>query len=224
MTGWAQERLVRRGGRHATGPSRSCRRGPRRGPHVRRVRRRWTASLLTGGADLDLPRYGQALDGSGTSNRIAMPRGRGVVRGVRRSCRCSACAAASRPINVFSGGTLLQHVDGHVGAAWGSGPASTHPLRLVSGTALAGIVAADGARGELVPPPGHPAVGPGARARRLGAGRTVPPADSSKALEAADGRFMVGQCHPERQESTPEAFERLFAAFVAACRTVSAGG
>ena len=49
-------------------------------------------------------------------------------------------------------------------------------------------------------------------------------ADSSagplvEGLEAADGHFVVGvQCHPERTESTPEAFERLFAAFVAACR------
>ena len=32
-------------------------------------------------------------------------------------------------------------------------------------------------------------------------------------VEAANGRFIVGvQCHPERQESTPDTFERLFAA------------
>jgi len=40
-----------------------------------------------------------------------------------------------------------------------------------------------------------------------------------EALETADGRFVMGvQCHPERTESTPPAFERLFAFFVDAAR------
>jgi putative glutamine amidotransferase len=40
-----------------------------------------------------------------------------------------------------------------------------------------------------------------------------------EAFEAADGRFVLGvQCHPERTESTPPAFERLWGAFVEACR------
>ena len=38
-------------------------------------------------------------------------------------------------------------------------------------------------------------------------------------LEGAEGPFLFGiQCHPERTESTPPAFERLFAAFVDAAR------
>ena len=47
-------------------------------------------------------------------------------------------------------------------------------------------------------------------------------ADSSagplvEGLEASGTRFVMGvQCHPERTESTPESFERLFAAFVSA--------
>jgi putative glutamine amidotransferase len=45
-------------------------------------------------------------------------------------------------------------------------------------------------------------------------------ADSSagplvEGLESDDDRFVVGvQCHPERTESTPAEFERLFAEFV----------
>jgi gamma-glutamyl-gamma-aminobutyrate hydrolase PuuD len=40
-----------------------------------------------------------------------------------------------------------------------------------------------------------------------------------EAAETRSGRFVVGvQCHPERQESTPAAFERLFRVFVDACR------
>jgi gamma-glutamyl-gamma-aminobutyrate hydrolase PuuD len=34
---------------------------------------------------------------------------------------------------------------------------------------------------------------------------------------------MAVQCHPERTESTPRAFERLFAFFVDACRGPAAG-
>jgi gamma-glutamyl-gamma-aminobutyrate hydrolase PuuD len=42
-------------------------------------------------------------------------------------------------------------------------------------------------------------------------------------LEAEGDRFVVGvQCHPERTESTPDEFERLFAAFVAAARRQAA--
>ena len=43
-------------------------------------------------------------------------------------------------MNAFSGGKLVQHVDGHAGAGWGHGPAHTHPLRLVPGTRLARIL------------------------------------------------------------------------------------
>jgi len=45
-----------------------------------------------------------------------------------------------------------------------------------------------------------------------------PGGDLVEALESADpDRFLIGvQCHPERTESTPEEFERLFAAFVEA--------
>jgi gamma-glutamyl-gamma-aminobutyrate hydrolase PuuD len=46
-----------------------------------------------------------------------------------------------------------------------------------------------------------------------------PAGDLVEGVEAADGRFLFGiQCHPERQESTPGEFERLWAVFVDACR------
>src|SRR4029453_1264435 len=43
-------------------------------------------------------------------------------------------------INVFAGGSVLQDVAGHAGPAWGSGPAATHPIRLVTGTRLASVL------------------------------------------------------------------------------------
>ncbi len=46
-----------------------------------------------------------------------------------------------------------------------------------------------------------------------------PAGEIVEGLEAADGRFIIGvQCHPERTESTPRAFERLFSVFVDAAR------
>jgi putative glutamine amidotransferase len=46
-----------------------------------------------------------------------------------------------------------------------------------------------------------------------------PAGDLIEGFEAADGRFVFGlQCHPERTESTPPAFERLFRVFVDAAR------
>ena len=47
----------------------------------------------------------------------------------------------------------------------------------------------------------------------------VPAGELIEGLEAADGRFIIGvQCHPERTDSTPAAFERLFRVFVDAAR------
>ena len=43
--------------------------------------------------------------------------------------------------------------------------------------------------------------------------------DLVEAIESADpDRWLIGvQCHPERTESSPPVFERLWAAFVVAC-------
>jgi putative glutamine amidotransferase len=176
--------------------------------------------LLSGGADIDPARYGQSLDGA-----IALEPDRDALeweawstaadRGVPVLGLCRGLQA----INVFSGGSLLQHVDGHAGAAWGHGPAATHPLRVDSASRLAGWI---GGLGSLDVNSYHHQ---GIRSADLADGLVASAwAESSagdlvEGLEAADDRFVVGvQCHPERTESTPEAFERLFAAFVAACR------
>ena len=48
--------------------------------------------------------------------------------------------------------------------------------------------------------------------------------DALNGVAYEDDRFVVAvQCHPERTESTPAAFERLWAAFVEACRERPAG-
>ena len=176
--------------------------------------------MISGGADIDPRRFGQPVDGATDIDQA------------RDELEAAAWAAADarnlpvlgicrgfQAINVFSGGSLLQHVDGHAGPAWGSGPALTHPIRLVSGTRLATLL---GPAPEIEVNAYHHQ---GVRAADLAPDLTAAAwADSTagplvEGAEAGDGRFVVGvQCHPERTESTPAEFERLFAAFVDAAR------
>lgn len=176
--------------------------------------------LISGGADIDPARYGQDAEGA---------TGMEPDRDELESAAWAAAASRGLPvlglcrglqaINVFSGGTLVQHVEGHAGAAYGHGPAATHPIRIDPTSRLAAWVG--GERTLVVNSYHHQGVRPADLAPGLAAAAW---ADSSagdlvEGLEAVDGRFVVGvQCHPERTESTPDAFERLFAAFVAACR------
>jgi putative glutamine amidotransferase len=174
--------------------------------------------LISGGVDIHPSRYGQAMAGTTEieddrdeleSNAWQVAEARGVpVLGICRGLQA---------INVFSGGSLLQHVEGHQGAGWGLGAPATHPIRLVSGTRLASLL---GPAEELDVNAYHHQ---GILASDLAPGlHAAAWADSSagplvEGLEGPGDRFVVGvQCHPERTESTPEEFERLFAAFVAA--------
>ena len=174
--------------------------------------------LLSGGADLHPSRYGQPVDGSVDiePDRDDLEAEAWSVA-MERSVPVLGLCRGLQAINVFSGGALLQHVPGHVGHAWGRGPATTHPIRLVPASRLAGIVED---AGPLEVNSYHHQ---GIRQSDLAPALTASAWADSEAgplvegLEATDGRFIVGvQCHPERQESTPAAFERLFATFVAA--------
>jgi putative glutamine amidotransferase len=180
--------------------------------------------LLTGGADFDPSRYGAVSLGSVgvepdrddlETAAWAAADARGIpVLGICRGLQV---------MNVLGGGSLLRHVDGHAGDGWGHGPALTHPLRLVPGTRLARILSPSGVGGNVLTVNSyhHQAV----RATDLSP-RYVPAAwspspagDLVEGFEGREGPFrMAVQCHPERTESTPKAFERLFSFFVDACR------
>jgi putative glutamine amidotransferase len=197
--------------------------------------------LLTGGADLDPGTYGQPVAGAGgpEAGRDDLERTAWAAAAARGAPVLGICRGL-QAINVFSGGTLLQHVDGHSGPALGEGPALVHPLTVEPGTRLAVIlgVHAAGRRpggpstaGEPEPLAvnsyHHQAVRPGDLAPGLVASAFAgsPVGPLVEALEAPGVRFVVGvQCHPERLGSTPPAFDRLWAAFVAACREAAATG
>ena len=180
--------------------------------------------LLSGGADIDPARYGSPNRGSVSVERdrddleaaaFAAAEDRGLpVLGICRGFQA---------LNVFLGGRLLQDVPGHAGSAWGKGTARTHPLRVAPGTRLARILFPTNVRGGVLEVNSyhHQAV----RREDLAPGLIANATASSAAgeliegVETRSGRFVLGiQCHPERQESTPEAFERVFAVFVDACR------
>jgi putative glutamine amidotransferase len=180
--------------------------------------------LISGGADLHPERYGQEDRGSPTveRERDALEHEAWTAAQERRLPVLGICRGF-QAINVFSGGALLQHVDGHQGPRWGKGPALIHPLRVAPGTRLARILFPTNAGGGVVRVNSyhHQAVRAGDLARGLvaSAWASSSAGDLVEALEAADGRFVFGlQCHPERTESTPPAFERLFGVFVDAAR------
>jgi gamma-glutamyl-gamma-aminobutyrate hydrolase PuuD len=180
--------------------------------------------LMSGGADIDPARYGRPNQGSTgieadrdelEAEAWAEAQGRGLpVVGICRGFQA---------INVLSGGTLLQDVEGHAGPSWGHGPAATHPLRVAPGTRLARLLFPTNARGGVlqVNTYHHQGIRTADLAPGLvaSAWASSPAGDLVEGVEASDGRFLFGiQSHPERTESTPAAFERLFAVFVDATR------
>jgi putative glutamine amidotransferase len=180
--------------------------------------------LLSGGSDLEPARYGRDVAGSSGMDpeRDALEAAAFAAADARGLPVLGICRGL-QALNVFMGGTLTQHVDGHGGVAWGRGEPRTHPPRLVPGSRLARILSPTNAGGSVVTVNSyhHQAIrladlAPGLVAAGLS---PSPDGDLVEAAEAASGPFRVGvQCHPERTESTPRSFERLFAFFVDACR------
>ncbi|MFD0271278.1 gamma-glutamyl-gamma-aminobutyrate hydrolase family protein [Streptomyces sp. NPDC127106] len=161
--------------------------------------------VVAGGPDLDPVRYGAARD-----PRTGPP---ATQRDEWELALVEAALAAGRPLlgicrgmqalNVALGGTLVQHIDGHVEA---SGVMSWHPVRPVAGTRYAQLVPEE----AEVPTYHHQAVD------RLGRGliASAHAVDGTvEAIELPDpDRWVVGvQWHPERDKDT-----RVLEALVAA--------
>ena len=180
--------------------------------------------LLPGGADLDPALYGEtphhavAVEAARDDLELAAwsaARERGVpIFGVCRGFQA---------INVFSGGTLEQHLEGHDSPT--SAP-EAHPLHLDPASRLARIL------GETEPLLStevnsyhHQAVRPADLAPGLLACAVAPHHEGElvEALEAEDpADWLIGvQFHPERPEFIGPEFDRLWRAFVDAARVRS---
>ena len=184
--------------------------------------------FLTGGADIDPARYGEPVAGSvGIEPERDALEAAAWAAAAERDVPVLGICRGLQAINVFSGGRLLQHVDGHAGPAFGAGPAGTHAVRIVGGSRLARILSPARAVGTLeVNTYHHQGIRAGDLAPGLvpSAWATSPAGDLVEGFESGAGRLILGvQCHPERMESTPAEFERLFAFFVGACRGAPAG-
>lgn len=195
--------------------------------------------LLSGGADVDPRRYGEAEAGARDIDEARDElEAEAWTAAAERGLPVLGICRGLQAINVFSGGRLVQHLEGHdrpstveADPAAGGGrfgrdalgrPERLHELRLVPGTRLARILAPSSGSGRLLVNSSHhqavrPAdLGPGLIAAGLAASSI---GEIVEALEAAGERLVVGvQCHPERTETTPPAFERLWRVFVDACR------
>jgi putative glutamine amidotransferase len=178
--------------------------------------------LLPGGADLDPALYQQAahpathVEPARDKLELAAwqaARDRGVpVLGICRGFQA---------INVFSGGSLIQHLEGHDDPT--SAPAG-HPLHLDPSSRLASILGeTDPLTFTEVNSYHHQAIRPEDLAPGLRATGTAPDDDGSlvEALEAEDETdWLIGvQCHPERPELIGPEFGRLWLAFVEAARS-----
>lgn len=179
--------------------------------------------LLTGGPDIDPARYRATSAGTRRTDpqRDALDE-EGFRAAERRRVPVLGICRGLQAINVFSGGSLVQHVEGHEGAPYPKQPVPRHALRVLPGTRLAEILGS-GTRGvELVVNSyHHQAVGPNGVAPGLKAVAVAPDRYGGlvEGIEASQpDRWLVAvQCHPER-ESSPVELERLLAAFVDACR------
>jgi gamma-glutamyl-gamma-aminobutyrate hydrolase PuuD len=188
-----------------------------------------TGLLLSGGSDVDPARYGRPSHAAHDVDpeRDELEAAAWAVATERALPVLGVCRGF-QAINVFSGGTLIGDVPDHAGPGWGAGPAQTHPLRVEPGTRLARILFPTNVRGGVLEVNSyhHQGIGAADLARGL-----VPNARAAsrsgeliEGLETRDGRFVLGiQCHPERTDSMPRAFERLFAFFVDAARGPARG-
>jgi putative glutamine amidotransferase len=179
--------------------------------------------LLPGGADLDPARYGQpahpaTVTEAGRDELEAAAwqaaRDRGLpVLGVCRGMQA---------INVFTGGSLVQDVDGHDSPLYPSPAAHAHPMRLVARSRLAGVLGLDdGSDTTLeVNTYHHQAIRPDQVGEGLAVAGTTLDGAQVEAFEAADPETWIFgvQSHPERREFTPPEFTRLWETFVAAAR------
>lgn len=183
--------------------------------------------LLSGGTDLHPSLYGQPIGGSVRiePGRDALEQQAWEAARARRIPVLGICRGF-QAINVFSGGRLVQHLAGHTSPPHGG--AMSHPLRVVPGSRLARILRPTGPPGALqVNSSHHQGMRADDLAPSLVASATspYPGGELVEAVESADPTDFVlaVQCHPERADSSPPEFARLFTVFVDAARGSAAG-
>jgi len=178
--------------------------------------------LITGGGDIDPARFGEASAGSEAPDPARDELDEAAyAAAVARDVPILGVCRGMQVINVFEGGTLVQHLEGHESESYPSQDVTTHPIVMQPDSRLADIV---GTTAGLVVNSYHHQ---GVTAERLASTLRSSASASHEelgelveGLEATDpDRWLVGiQCHPERTESSPDELERIWPAFIEACR------
>ena len=169
--------------------------------------RRFDGVCLPGGPDVDPRRYGagevHAEVGSVDADHDALDLA--VARSaVELGLPLLGICRGHQVLNVALGGTLVQHIDDHRFVH--------HAVELTPGSLVAAAVGHEVPVGHSVH---HQAID------RLGAGLVVTGRADDGTIEAVElpGRWVVGvQWHPEDTAAEDPDQQRLFDAFVAACR------
>jgi gamma-glutamyl-gamma-aminobutyrate hydrolase PuuD len=170
--------------------------------------------LLPGGIDVHSSRYGQEPEeGAGPFD---------LERDALEFALVEAALAADRPIlaicrgmqvlNVALGGSLIQHIPGHMGSG---GMSAFHEVRVSSEGRLATIL---GSAGTMRVNSRHHQ-GVAQKAPALIASVYAPSDGLIEGLESHQHRWVIGiQCHPERADEVPDFFQNLFKELVEAVR------
>ena len=172
--------------------------------------------MLTGGEDVAPARYGERVDPDAgvyvNPERDAMEFEL-IREALERDMPVLAICRGMQLLNVFMGGKLIQHLDGHRGPDMESEPSAFHRIYIAPGSKLAAVVGSGGTvRVNSIHHQGarEPQKAPGllASAYALDDGLI-------EGVELPDHRWAIGvQFHPERREETPPHFDRLFEALV----------
>jgi putative glutamine amidotransferase len=200
-----------------------------------RLLRAMDGLLLSGGADLEPALYAQTPQGAAGVDPLRDELEQAAwLEADRRAVPVLGICRGLQAINVFLGGSLLQDVPSHAGTPYGRGTAQAHPIEIDAETILGRTLSGASGHGAS----GHGASGASqlsltvntfhhqAVSEDLLASGLKPSAwadsESGRLVEGFEGtgdRWLVAvQCHPERVDSTPDAFEHLWEAFVQAAR------
>ena len=162
--------------------------------------------LLTGGADIDPARYGQAPDGARESQpeRDAMEFALFDYATSRNMPTLGICRGMQL-INVAMGGSLIQDIPGHTLL----GSESRHEVYVAPGSRLAAIIGAGAV--YKTNSRHHQGLREAQRAPSLMASAYHPEDGVVEALESPEHpRLIAVQCHPEREDEVPRSFRKLF--------------
>ena len=177
--------------------------------------------LLTGGADIDPARYGEAAHEKTAGISISRDEMEDVATlwALERDLPILAICRGLQFLNVALGGSLHQHLPDVVGDGIKHGQTDhgfsrgepTHAVRMATGSCLAAWLGADR---TTVNSMHHQSI------NRLGSGLVATAWADDGCIEGAElpgRRFVAGvQWHPEEMAAQHEPARRLFAGFVAA--------